>query len=114
AARCSENEPACKSQSWHSAQDEENLMRVYRLETIGNLDGLVAREEARPVPSAGEVLVRVKASALNFRDLAILSGTSPFPVRPGVVPISDAADGEQEDDARDSTLTVGDRVVRKQ
>ena len=66
-------------------------MHIYRLETIGSLDGLVAREEAPPVPSAGEVLVRVKASALNFRDLAILLGKSPFPVRPGVVPISDAA-----------------------
>src|SRR6266850_1465376 len=66
-------------------------MHIYRLETIGSLDGLVAREEASPIPSAGEVLVRVKASALNFRDLAILLGKSPFPVRPGVVPMSDAA-----------------------
>jgi NADPH:quinone reductase-like Zn-dependent oxidoreductase len=57
------------------------MMHVYRLETIGSFDGLVAREEATPVPSAGEVLVRVKASALNFRDLAILLGKSPFPVR---------------------------------
>jgi NADPH:quinone reductase-like Zn-dependent oxidoreductase len=86
-------------------------MHVYRLETIGSLDGLVAREEATPVPSAGEVLVRVRASALNFRDLAILLGKSPFPVQPGVVPISDAA-GEVEvvgDDV--TTLKVGDRVV---
>ena len=70
-------------------------MRIYHLETIGSLDGLVAREEAVPVPSVGEVLVRVKATALNFRDLAILLGKAPFPVRPGVVPISDAA-GEVE------------------
>ena len=88
-------------------------MRVYRLETIGNLDGLVAREEARPVPSAGEVLVRVKASALNFRDLAILSGTSPFTVRPGVVPISDAAGEVEEVGPGVSTLKVGDRVVSR-
>ena len=53
-------------------------MHIYRFETIGSLDGLVAREDAAPVPSAGEVLVRVKASALNFRDLAILLGKSPF------------------------------------
>src|SRR5467141_451464 len=72
-------------------------MHIYRLETIGSLDGLVAGEEAPDVPSAGEVLIRVKASALNFRDLAILLGKSPFPipVRAGVVPISDAA-GEVE------------------
>jgi NADPH:quinone reductase-like Zn-dependent oxidoreductase len=88
-------------------------MRIYHLETIGSLDGLVAREEAVPVPSAGEVLVRVKATALNFRDLAILLGKAPFPVRPGVVPISDAA-GEVEVIGPDvSTLKVGDRVVSR-
>src|SRR5258708_13959892 len=88
-------------------------MRVYRLETIGNLDGLVAREEARPVPSAGEVLIRVRASALNFRDLAILLGTSPFPVRPGVVPVSDAAGEVEAVGPGVSMWKVGDRVVSR-
>src|ERR1700736_3490289 len=86
-------------------------MHLYRLETIGNLDRLGAREEAMPVPSAGEVLIRVKASALNFRDLAILLGKSPFRVRVGVVPISDAA-GEVEAVGPDvSTLKAGDYPV---
>ena len=88
-------------------------MHLYRLETIGSLDGLVAREEAAPVPSAGEVLVRVKASALNFRDLAILLGKSPFPVRPGVVPISDASGEVELVGPGVSTLKVGDRVVSR-
>src|SRR5712671_1049646 len=88
-------------------------MHLYRLETIGSLDGLVAREEAAPVPSAGEVLVRVKASALNFRDLAILLGTSPFPVRSGVVPISDAAGEVEVVGPGVSTLKMGDRVVSR-
>src|ERR1700730_8105784 len=88
-------------------------MHLYRLETIGAIDGLGARDEAVPVPSAGEGLIRVKASALNFRDLAILLGKSPFPARPGVVPISDAA-GEVEAVGPDvSTLKVGDRVVSR-
>ena len=88
-------------------------MQLYRLETIGSLDGLVAREEATPVPSAGEVLVRVRASALNFRDLAILLGTSPFPVRPGVVPVSDAAGEVEAVGPGVSTWKVGDRVVSR-
>src|SRR6476659_4149350 len=88
-------------------------MHTYHLETIGSLDGLVAREEAPPVPSAGEVLVRVKASALNFRDLAILLGKAPFPVRPGVVPISDAAGEIEVVGSGVSTLKVGDRVVSR-
>src|ERR1700730_4928275 len=88
-------------------------MHLYRLDTIGNLDGLGARDEAPPLPSARQVCARVKASPLNFRDLAILLGKSPFPVRPGVVPISDAA-GEVEAVGPDvSTLKVGDRVVSR-
>src|SRR5882762_3107455 len=92
-------------------QNQESLMHIYRLETIGSLDGLVARDEAVPVPSAGEVLVRVKASALNFRDLAILLGKSPFPVRPGVVPISDAAGEVEAVGPGVDVLKAGDRVV---
>ena len=88
-------------------------MHLYRLETIGAIDGLGVREEAIPVPSAGEVLIRVKASALNFRDLAIVLGKSPFAVRAGVVPVSDAA-GEVEAVGPDvSTLKAGDRVVSR-
>src|SRR5882724_6596438 len=88
-------------------------MRLYRLETIGSLDGLVAREEAPPVPSAGEVLIRVKASALNFRDLAILLGKSPFPVQPGVIPVSDAAGEVEAVGPGASTWKVGDRVLSR-
>jgi NADPH:quinone reductase-like Zn-dependent oxidoreductase len=88
-------------------------MQTYHLETIGSLDGLAAREEAPPVPSAGEVLVRVKASALNFRDLAILLGKTPFPVRPGVVPISDAAGEVELVGPGVSTLKAGNRVVSR-
>jgi NADPH:quinone reductase-like Zn-dependent oxidoreductase len=88
-------------------------MHFYRLETIGSLGGLVAREEASPIPSAGEVLVRVKASAVNFRDLAILLGKSPFPVRPGVVPMSDAAGEVEVVGPGVSTLKVGDRVMSR-
>jgi len=88
-------------------------MNLFRLETIGAIDGLGVREEAIPVPSAGEVLIRVKVSALNFRDLAIVLGKSPFAVRAGVVPVSDAA-GEVEAVGPDvSTLKAGDRVVSR-
>jgi len=88
-------------------------MNLFRLETIGAIDGLGVREEAIPVPSAGEVLIRVEASALNFRDLAIVLGKSPFAVRAGVVPVSDAA-GEVEAVGPDvSTLKAGDRVVSR-
>ncbi len=86
-------------------------MRTYRLEQVGNLDGLVAKEEAVPIPGAGEVLVRVRASSINFRDLAVLNGWYPVPVPPGVVPLSDGA-GEVEAVGPGVTrFKTGDRVV---
>jgi hypothetical protein len=35
-------------------------MHLYRLETIGSLDGLGALEEAIAVPAAGEVWIRAR------------------------------------------------------
>jgi NADPH:quinone reductase-like Zn-dependent oxidoreductase len=66
-------------------------MRVYQLDRPGSLDGLVLAERDIPSPSAGEVLVRVRASSINVRDLMILNGEYPMPVPPGRVPLSDGA-----------------------
>jgi NADPH:quinone reductase-like Zn-dependent oxidoreductase len=74
-------------------------VRVYRPES-GNL---VQREEPVPEPQRGEVLVRVRATSLNYRDLLILDGDH-FTNGPGnLVPVSDAA-GE--------VVAVGDGVTR--
>src|ERR1700680_162316 len=78
-------------------------MRVYQLDRPGSLDGLVLAERNVPSPAAGEVLVRVRASSLNFRDLMIINGQYPMPVSSGRVPVSDGA-GE--------VVTVGAGVTR--
>ena len=66
-------------------------MRAYQIERFGGPEGLVLAERDIPSPGVGEVLVRVRASSLNFRDLMILSGGYPAPVSLGRVPISDGA-----------------------
>ena len=86
-------------------------MQSYRLERFGNLDGLVPVTESVPEPAAGEVLVRVKASALNFRDHAILMGWSPFPVAAGRIPLSDAAGEVVAVGAGVARFKAGDRVI---
>ncbi len=65
-----------------------------------------------PVPGAGEVLVRLRAASLNFRDLAILNGKYiGGPVARDTVPLSDGA-GEVVDVGPDVTsFAAGDRVV---
>ena len=66
-------------------------MQAYRFDSFGSLDELRLRDEPAPVPQRGEVLVRVHAVSLNFRDLAMVRGRYPRPCYPGLIPTSDAA-----------------------
>src|SRR6202163_3061520 len=86
-------------------------MRAYQLDKLGSLDGLVLTERDMPSPGAGEVLVRVRASSLNARDLMILNGVYPAPVPPGRVPLSDGAVEVVKVGASVKRLKVGDRVI---
>jgi NADPH:quinone reductase-like Zn-dependent oxidoreductase len=49
-------------------------MRALRFEKTGPLDGLTVREIPTPVPAAGELLVQVKAAALNPGDVKNVQG----------------------------------------
>ena len=89
----------------------DSRMRAYHLKSLGSLDGLVAAEQEIPSPGAGEVLVRVRASSLNFRDLLIINGVYPIPVPPGRVPLSDAAGEIVAVGADVARFKVGDRVM---
>lgn len=86
-------------------------MRAYQLERLGSLDGLLLVERDIPSPGAGEVLVQVRASSLNFRDKIILDGWYPAPVPPGRVPLSDAAGDVVAVGAGVTRFKTGDRVV---
>jgi NADPH:quinone reductase-like Zn-dependent oxidoreductase len=86
-------------------------MRTYKMSQPGSLDTLKIVDEAMPVPGPGQVLIRVRATALNFRDLALLTGMMPAPVKADVVPLSDAA-GEIEAVGPGVTrFAAGDSVV---
>src|SRR5207248_8315587 len=49
-------------------------------------DALDLVDEDIPRPEAGQVLVRVRASSLNFRDPLIARGEFPFPASPDHAP----------------------------
>jgi NADPH:quinone reductase-like Zn-dependent oxidoreductase len=74
-------------------------MKTYTLQS----GGISACERDLPILGPNDLLVRVKAAALNKRDLFIKEGTYPIPARPDVVPLSDGA-GE--------VVAVGERVKR--
>ena len=69
-------------------------MKSWHLKAIGaGLDGLVRRDD-RDIPQPGrrEVLVRVRATSLNYREVSILKfGRYPLPVTPGAVALCDGA-----------------------
>jgi NADPH:quinone reductase-like Zn-dependent oxidoreductase len=78
----------------------------------GGLDGLSLRHRDIPEPRRSEVLVRIHASSLNYREILILKyGRYPLPVKPGAVALCDGA-GEVValgEDAR--RVKVGERVI---
>src|SRR6202171_2411779 len=86
-------------------------MRAYQLDRPGSLDGLVLAERNVPSPAVGEVLVRVRASSLNVRDLMIINGEYPMPVPPGRVPLSDGAGEVVAVGAGVTRFKAGDRVI---
>lgn len=52
-------------------------MQSYRFKQFGNIEHLELHQEDMPIPEAREVLIRVRATSLNYRDLAIMNGESP-------------------------------------
>lgn len=89
-----------------------NDSRVYRIEKIrSGVDGLVSGVTPIPTAGPGEVLVRVRATSLNFRDLVILDGNYIVPVPLGRIPVSDAAGEVVSVGAGVTRLSVGDRVT---
>jgi NADPH:quinone reductase-like Zn-dependent oxidoreductase len=81
------------------------------LDAFGALDGVVAREDPTPSVGAHDVLVRVGARSLNYRDLLILRRRYALPGTPGIVPLSDGAGEVVEVGAGVSRVAVGDRVA---
>lgn len=66
-------------------------MRAWRYDSFTSIDSLGLHEEAAPRPQRGELLLGVKAVALNYRDLAVLLGRYVQNATAGLVPASDAA-----------------------
>jgi NADPH:quinone reductase-like Zn-dependent oxidoreductase len=77
-----------------------------------SLDGLRLEERERPSAGPGQVLVRMRAASLNFRDLAIVAGKYfRGPVTEDTIPLSDGAGEVTAVGAGVTTFAPGDRVV---
>jgi NADPH:quinone reductase-like Zn-dependent oxidoreductase len=73
---------------------------------------LAFRDVPDPKPGRGEVLVRLRAASLNYRDLLTLDGKyGSFQKRENLIPLSDGAGEIVEVGAGVTEWKVGDRVV---
>jgi NADPH:quinone reductase-like Zn-dependent oxidoreductase len=90
----------------------ENSMKLYRFPKPAGIDTLTLAERDTPRPARGQVLVRMRAASLNYRDLMVASGRYARGAAPeNLVPLSDGA-GEVVEVGSDVTrVKPGDRVA---
>ena len=87
-------------------------MRAYQLPKGGaGIEALTWVERPEPTPAHRQVLVKVRACSLNFRDLAIVRGSYRMTVRDNLIPLSDGAGEVVEVGAGVERVKVGERVA---
>jgi NADPH:quinone reductase-like Zn-dependent oxidoreductase len=87
-------------------------MRAYQLPKGGaGIDALVSVDLPEPKPQHRQVLVKVAACSLNFRDLGIVRGSYRMPVRDKLIPLSDGAGEVVEAGPGVTRAKVGDKVA---
>jgi NADPH:quinone reductase-like Zn-dependent oxidoreductase len=85
-------------------------MKAIRLEGSGGLDRLKVVEMNEPgAPQAGEILVRLHASSLNYHDYLVALGK--IPTADGLIPLSDGAGIVEAIGEGVTEFAVGDHVV---
>ena len=86
-------------------------MRAYEIVSDGGVDALALNERPEPEPGEHEILVAVRASAVNYRDLSTIEN----PVARGIpyprIPNSDASGEVLAVGAAVSRFKSGDRVM---
>ncbi len=86
-------------------------MEAHHIDRFGSADGIVLRSSEDPRPGPKEILMRVRASSLNYRDLMVLKGGGRGPTKLGVVPLSDGAGEVAAIGDGVTRVKVGDRIA---
>jgi NADPH:quinone reductase-like Zn-dependent oxidoreductase len=86
-------------------------MKAYELRSTSGLSGLMLVEKPVPTPGIGEVLVRIRAVTLNYRDLLILKGGYGSHQKLPLIPLSDGAGVVEAVGPNVRRFKPGDRVI---
>jgi NADPH:quinone reductase-like Zn-dependent oxidoreductase len=86
-------------------------MKVYEIRETKGIDSVRPAERPDPEPGFGQVLIRVKAASLNYRDLSVAKGAYGRGVPSPVIPLSDGAGEIVATGPGVTRVAVGDRVA---
>ncbi len=86
-------------------------MKAYRLHELSGPGGLRLDDLPDPVPGPGQVLIRLQACSLNFRDLLVCKGLYNPKLRLPFIPVSDGAGEVVSTGAGATRFQPGQRVV---
>ena len=86
-------------------------MHVYEIQGAGGVDALALTDRERPQPASGEVLVRMHASSINYRDLTTIEDPVPRGVAFPRIPNSCGAGVVEAVGAGVSDFAPGDAVT---
>lgn len=86
-------------------------MKVYEIQNSFGLDSLTIAERPEPNPSYGQVLIKVRAVSLNYRDLMVVKGLYNPNIPLPLIPFSDGAGEVVAVGEGVTRVKVGDRVA---
>jgi NADPH:quinone reductase-like Zn-dependent oxidoreductase len=86
-------------------------MRAWIIDSDGGIDAVRQQEQPDPEPGRGDVLVRIRATSLNFRDLIVAQGGYHRNDTRPVIPLSDGAGDVVAVGEGVTRFRTGDRVV---
>ncbi|MBD2683199.1 MULTISPECIES: NAD(P)-dependent alcohol dehydrogenase [Nostoc] len=86
-------------------------MKVYEIQSNAGIDALALVHRPEPKPAPGEVLIQVKATSLNYRDLLVAEGAYGAGQKYPLIPMSDGAGEVVAVGEGVTRVKVGDRVA---
>jgi NADPH:quinone reductase-like Zn-dependent oxidoreductase len=86
-------------------------MKVYELQGPHGVEAMALVDKPVPVPDGGDVLVRLKAATLNYRDLLTVKGGYGSRQKFPLIPVSDGAGIVEQVGPNVTQFKPGDRVI---